>query len=55
MKTLEQKLQELILAELVQHEQTLEAQRQGVYLELDSYKAALECAEAVRTAISNLT
>ncbi len=53
MKTLEQRLQELILDELVMHENTLEAQRQSVYLELESYKAALECSEAVRSAISN--
>lgn len=53
MKTLEQRLQELILGELVLQENTMEAQRQSVYLELESYKAALECSEAVRTAITN--
>jgi len=51
MKTLEEKIQQAILEEIIAMESSEGTQRQGVYAELDSYKATLDCIEHVKRSI----
>ncbi len=49
--TFKHRLLELILDEMVRREREFDAQRQGVYVELEAHNALLDCLDDVEGAI----